>query len=153
MSHCCCCCKWTRQFTSPRCDSQIYRSRQKRGFHPRKGTRYFTSKELWIKSKTWCLHWLHRRLIIPQNVAALQNGRLERGFHRNVLPATSRSPISSVDMPLLSCHYHSILVCSSSDNIKETSHSNEDTQFHCFTVHFNSLYIMVQLMHLFVIKH
>jgi hypothetical protein len=25
--------------------------------------------------------------------------------------------------------------------------------FHCFTVHFNSLYIMVQLMHLFVIKH
>jgi hypothetical protein len=26
-------------------------------------------------------------------------------------------------------------------------------QFHCFTVHFNSLYIMVQLMHLFVIKH
>jgi hypothetical protein len=25
--------------------------------------------------------------------------------------------------------------------------------FHCFTVYFNSLYIMVQLMHLFVIKH
>jgi hypothetical protein len=25
--------------------------------------------------------------------------------------------------------------------------------FHCFTVHFNSLYIMVQLMNLFVIKH
>jgi hypothetical protein len=25
--------------------------------------------------------------------------------------------------------------------------------FHCFTVPFNSLYIMVQLMHLFVIKH
>jgi hypothetical protein len=26
-------------------------------------------------------------------------------------------------------------------------------QFHCFTMHFNSLYIMVQLMHLFVLKH
>jgi hypothetical protein len=25
--------------------------------------------------------------------------------------------------------------------------------FHCFTVHFNSLYIMFHLMHLFVIKH
>jgi hypothetical protein len=25
--------------------------------------------------------------------------------------------------------------------------------FHCFTVHFSSLYIMIQLMHLFVIKH
>jgi hypothetical protein len=25
--------------------------------------------------------------------------------------------------------------------------------FHCFTVHFNSLCVMVQLMHLFVIKH
>jgi hypothetical protein len=26
-------------------------------------------------------------------------------------------------------------------------------KFHCFTVRFNSLYIMVQLMHLFVLKH
>jgi hypothetical protein len=26
-------------------------------------------------------------------------------------------------------------------------------QFHCFTVHFNSLCVIVQLMHLFVIKH
>jgi len=49
-----------------------------------KGTRYFTSEELWIKSEPWCLHWLHRRLIIPQNVAALQNGRSERGVHRKV---------------------------------------------------------------------
>jgi hypothetical protein len=31
---------------------------------------------------------------------------------------------------------------------------NEDqSQFLCFTVHFNSLRVMVQLMHLFVIKH
>ena len=43
-------------------------------------TRYFASKELWIKSKPCCLHWL----IIPQNVAALQNGRFERGVHRKV---------------------------------------------------------------------
>jgi hypothetical protein len=48
------------------------------------GTRYFTSEELWIKSKPWCLHWLHRRLIIPHNVAALQNGRFERGVHGKV---------------------------------------------------------------------
>jgi hypothetical protein len=27
------------------------------------------------------------------------------------------------------------------------------SEFHCFTVHFNSLCVMVQLMHLFVIKH
>jgi hypothetical protein len=27
------------------------------------------------------------------------------------------------------------------------------TEFHCFTVHFNSLYITVQLMQLFVLKH
>jgi hypothetical protein len=26
-------------------------------------------------------------------------------------------------------------------------------EFHCFTVHFNSLCVMAQLMHLFVIKH
>jgi hypothetical protein len=26
-------------------------------------------------------------------------------------------------------------------------------EFHCFTVHFNSLYITVQLRHLFVLKH
>jgi hypothetical protein len=26
-------------------------------------------------------------------------------------------------------------------------------EFHCFTVHFNSLCVMVQLMHLYVIKH
>jgi hypothetical protein len=31
--------------------------------------------------------------------------------------------------------------------------TNYKTEFHSFTVHFNSLYIMVQLMHLFVIKH
>jgi hypothetical protein len=25
--------------------------------------------------------------------------------------------------------------------------------FHCFTMHFNSISVMVQIMHLFVIKH
>jgi hypothetical protein len=34
-------------------------------------------------------------------------------------------------------------------NIMRTSNA----VFHCFTVHFNSLYIMVQLMHLFVLKY
>jgi hypothetical protein len=29
-------------------------------------------------------------------------------------------------------------------------HKRLKLQFHCFTVHFNSLYVMVQLMHLFV---
>jgi hypothetical protein len=34
-----------------------------------------------------------------------------------------------------------------------TSVSKAIQKFHCFTVHFNSLCVMVQLMHLFVIKH
>jgi hypothetical protein len=31
--------------------------------------------------------------------------------------------------------------------------TNLTKEFHCFTMHFNSLYIMVQLMHFFVMKH
>jgi hypothetical protein len=30
---------------------------------------------------------------------------------------------------------------------------NREMVFHCFTVHFNSLCVMVQIMNLFVIKH
>jgi hypothetical protein len=41
------------------------------------------------------------------------------------------------------------VICEDVDWI-ELARSNE---FHCFTVHFNSLCVMVQLMHLFVIKH
>ena len=91
------------------------------------GTRYFASEELWIKSKAWCLHWLHRRLIIPQNVATLQNGRFEKGVHRKVcyvLQAEARF-LRSICL-CGSCHYNS--KCSSSDNFKKVLHSNEQTQ-------------------------
>jgi hypothetical protein len=40
-----------------------------------------------------------------------------------------------------------------SEQIHISSFQIDGETFHCLAVHFNSLYIMVQLMHLFVLKH
>jgi hypothetical protein len=44
-------------------------------------------------------------------------------------------------------------IISDLDLIKKKSARNAPEKFHCFTVHFSSLCVTVQLMHLFVIKH
>jgi hypothetical protein len=39
------------------------------------------------------------------------------------------------------------------NSVSYGSYKFERTEFHCFTVHFNSLCVMVQQMHLYVTKH
>jgi hypothetical protein len=46
-----------------------------------------------------------------------------------------------------------VFVCPAVQPVKTSSLNRNYYKFHCFTAHFTSLCVMVQLMHLYVIKH